>query len=533
MLTGLKNTARAVGLVKALARFDALWPLEMIGVPKSALSIIKLFWRRKHEGRDGQRLADALAAMGPTYIKLGQALSVRADLVGEEVAKDLSRLQDKLPPFEYSKVKEILEEELEAPIEELFKSFEEESVAAASIAQVHFAETNEGDQVAVKILRPDVEKHFERDVALFFWLATTMERWFPKFRRLRPVDIVVTFRDWVQVEMDLRLEAAAASELAENCIDDTGFRVPKVYWAFSAKPVLVTERVTGMRLDDLEALRTAGLDPDDVLENASSIFFLQVFRDGFFHADMHPGNVFVDEEGTIIPVDFGIMGRVDWDTRIFLADMLIGFLQRDYRKVADAHFDMGVVPPYKLRDAFTQALRSIGEPLLDRPLNEISVARLLAHLFQTTDDFDMETQPDLLLLQKTMLVAEGVGRKLNPDVNMWILAQPLIEEWMYANRGPEARVKQSVQALWSRLEKLPTMLDKMDAYLDGVAPEAASHRQGGRVSSKGFRGSRLSLDELGVDSQNNQRKSGVRVRWLLVGAALGGLLMAVYNQSIS
>ncbi|MDX1739412.1 MAG: AarF/UbiB family protein, partial [Alphaproteobacteria bacterium] len=308
-------------------------------------------------------------------------------------------------------------------------------------------------------------------------------------------------------------EAAAASELAENCNNDAGFRVPKVHWAYVSKSVLTTERVKGMRLDDLAGLRQAGLDPDKILENASSIFFLQVFRDGFFHADMHPGNVFVDEAGTIIPVDFGIMGRVDYGTRIFLADMLVGFLQRDYAKVAEAHFDMGVVPPHKSKDAFTQALRSIGEPLLDRPLNEISVARLLAHLFQTTEKFDMETQPDLLLLQKTMLVAEGVGRKLNPDVNMWLLAQPLIEEWMYVNRGPQARVKQAASAIWGRLERLPAMMDKLEEVLDA----ADFNRSNG---SGGFEGSRLAA------GQSSFKRTGgsiwTTVGLLLAGSAVGG-----------
>ncbi|WP_420548795.1 2-polyprenylphenol 6-hydroxylase [Curvivirga sp.] len=524
MLTGLKNSARAIGLVKALARYDALWPLEMVGVPKPALWTAKLLWGKKHSGRPGERLADALTAMGPTYIKLGQALSVRADLVGEEVAKDLSRLQDKLPPFGFEKVRETIEAELEGKLEVLFPVFDKQSVAAASIAQVHFAETPDGDLVAVKVLRPDVEEHFNKDVALFFWMAAVMENWFPALRRLRLVDVVVTFKDWVQVEMDLRLEASAASELAENCRNDSGFRVPKVYWQYVAKSVLVTERIQGMRLDDLPAMRDAGLDPDKVLEHASSIFFLQVFRDGFFHADMHPGNVFVDDAGTIIPVDFGIMGRVDYPTRIFLADMLIGFLQRDYRKVADAHFDMGVVPPYKSRDAFTQALRAIGEPLLDRPLNEISVARLLAHLFQTTDDFDMETQPDLLLLQKTMLVAEGVGRKLNPSVNMWILAQPLIEEWMYANRGPEARVKQAAMALYSRLEKLPAMMDRLELLLDEQLEQAGQRtgRTSGRTASGTFKGSRL--NDLSMDGQT---RKGIRKRWAIVGVLVGALATAL------
>ncbi|RED46223.1 2-polyprenylphenol 6-hydroxylase [Aestuariispira insulae] len=465
MLNGLKNTIRLLAIVRTLARQDALWPLEQAGASKLALMPVKILWRRKRQGRSGEKLANALTDLGPTFIKLGQALSVRSDLVGERVAEDLARLQDSLPPFAYETAKATVERELGEPLDALFAEFAKEPVAAASIAQVHKAQTTDGRQVAVKILRPDVEKRFDQDVALFFWLAGLGERFFPKLKRLRLSEVVQTFHEWVLVEMDLRLEAAAASELAENCAEDEGFRVPEVDWDRTAKRVLCTEWVTGLRIDDLEGLRAAGHDVEKVLEHSARIFFLQVFRDGFFHADIHPGNMFVDENGILTPVDFGIMGRVDWPTRLFLADMLIGFLQRDYRKVSDVHFDMGVVPPHKSRDAFTQALRAIGEPLLGKPLNEISLGRLLAHLFQTTEDFDMETQPDLLLLQKTMVVAEGVGRKLNPKVNMWMLAQPLIEDWMIANRGPEAQLRQAAIDGKNLIMRLPGMLEKADRAL--------------------------------------------------------------------
>ena len=478
MLNGLKNSFRLMAIVRTLARHDALWPLEQAGASKLALLPVKILWRRKSKGRNGEKLADALTELGPTFIKLGQALSVRSDLVGERVAEDLARLQDSLPPFAYETARATVERELGQPLEDLFTEFAKEPVAAASIAQVHEAETTEGNKVAVKILRPDVEKRFDQDVALFFWLAGLAERFFPALKRLRLADVVETFHEWVLVEMDLRLEGAAASELAENCAGDEGFRVPEVDWDRTAKRVLCTEWVNGLRIDDLGGLRAAGHDVELVLEHSARIFFLQVFRDGFFHADIHPGNMFVDEDGILTPVDFGIMGRVDWPTRLFLADMLIGFLQRDYRKVSDVHFDMGVVPPHKSRDAFTQALRAIGEPLLGKPLNEISLGRLLAHLFQTTEDFDMETQPDLLLLQKTMVVAEGVGRKLNPKVNMWMLAQPLIEDWMIANRGPEAQLRQAAADGMKLVMRLPGMIEKADKALDKL--EQLGTEQDGR-----------------------------------------------------
>ena len=482
MFNGITNSFRLLGIIRTLSRHDALWPLEQAGASKIALALPKLLWRRRRDGRPGEKLANALTELGPTFIKLGQALSVRSDLVGEQIAEDLSRLQDSLPPFDYQTARKTVEQELGQPLDELFTEFAKEPVAAASIAQVHKALTPDGRDVAVKILRPDVEKRFDHDVALFFWLAQLAEKFFPALRRLRLADVVQTFHEWVLVEMDLRLEAAAASELAENCAEDEGFRVPVVDWDRTARRVLCTEWVTGLRIDDIEGLQAAGHDVEKVLEHSARIFFLQVFRDGFFHADIHPGNMFVDQDGILTPVDFGIMGRVDWPTRLFLADMLIGFLQRDYRKVSDVHFDMGVVPPHKSRDAFTQALRAIGEPLLGKPLNEISLGRLLAHLFQTTEDFDMETQPDLLLLQKTMVVAEGVGRKLNPKVNMWMLAQPLIEDWMLANRGPEARLRQVAVDGGRLLARLPGLIEKADKAFDMIEELEAGRKKGYRRS---------------------------------------------------
>ncbi|WP_259781529.1 2-polyprenylphenol 6-hydroxylase [Aestuariispira ectoiniformans] len=466
MVKAVVNSLRLLGIARTLAKHDALWPFEQAGVSKAALFLPRLIWGRRKTGRPGERLADALTDLGPTFIKLGQALSVRSDLVGEQIAEDLTRLQDQLPPFPYERAKATVERELGVPLSDVYSEFSEQPVAAASIAQVHRARTTEGEEVAVKILRPGVEQNFERDLTLFVWLARLTERHYPKMRRLRLIDVVETFREWVSLEMDLRLEAAAASELAENCSDEEGFRVPSVDWQRTAKRVLTIEWINGLRIDDAEGLEKAGHDTTKILENSARVFFLQVFRDGFFHADIHPGNMFVTEDGTLVPVDFGIMGRVDWRLRIFLADMLVGFLQQDYRRVSDVHFDMGVVPPYKSRDHFTQALRAIGEPLLGKPLNEISLGRLLAHLFQTTEDFDMETQPDLLLLQKTMLVAEGVGRILNPKVNMWVLAQPLIEDWMMANRGPEARLREFAGDAATWMRRLPAVLEKADRALD-------------------------------------------------------------------
>lgn len=487
MFTTLSHIARLIGIVKTLARHDALWPLDPLAVrlkPVRVLrGVLRALWGKPNQGRPGERLADALTALGPTYVKLGQALSVRADLVGEEVAADLSRLQDQLAPFPAAEARRAVEAEFARPIEELFAEFEAEPVAAASIAQVHFARLPEkdagefggeaGDLVAVKVLRPGIETRFEKDVALFRWLARLVERLVPAMRRLKPVAVVDTFQAWIETEMDLRLEGAAASELRENCEGDEGFHVVRVDWERTGRRVLTIERLSGVNIDDLEGLEAAGHDVDEILERSARIFFLQVFRDGFFHADMHPGNMFVAPDGRLCPVDFGIMGRVDRRTRFFLADILVGFLNRDYRRVADTHFDYGVVPPTKSREEFTQALRAIGEPLLDKPLAQISVARLLSHLFRTTERFDMETQPDLLLLQKTMLVAEGVGRTLNPNVNMWLMARPMIEDWVIANRGPEARVVETVRDTVQALESLPRTLRRAEETLARLSRDGA------------------------------------------------------------
>lgn len=519
MITGIHNCFRLIGIARTLARHDALWPARRFKALRFPVGVIRLLWGRRRPGREGERLAAALTDLGPSFIKLGQALSVRADLVGDQVAQDLSQLQDSLPPFPTEKARASIEAELEAPISELFASFEEKPVAAASIAQVHFAVTPDGRDVAVKVLRPNVEDRFEHDIALFRWLAEQGERFVPGLRRLRPVAVVETFKEWVETEMDLRLEGAAASELAALSQDDEGFRVVTVDWQRTGRRVLTTERIRGLRIDDIAGLTAAGFDVNDLLERSARIFFLQVFRDGFFHADMHPGNMFVDGDGNLCPVDFGIMGRVDKRTRIFLADLLVGFLRRDYKTVAQVHFDFGIVPPHKSKEAFTQAIRAVGEPVLDKPLNEISVGRLLAQLFKVTEDFEMETQPDLLLLQKTMLVAEGVGRKLNPTVNMWTLAQPLIEDWMIANRGPEARIRDAVGETLDALQRLPGTLRRAEdvlAMLSDIDPAVVA-----RFSEQARKGG---------SGPNRVLRSGMRNGW---GPAMIAVLAVLFLLALA
>jgi len=466
------NLRRLFGIARTLARYDALFPLEQSGVAPWMVAMVKLTARQQQDGRPGERLARALQELGPSFIKLGQALSVRSDLLGEEVANDLSELQDHLPPFDFSDAKATLERELGAPLEELYREFERQPVAAASIAQVHLAVTYDGDEVAVKILRPDVEAAFARDLKLFHCMAELVERARPDLRRLKPVEVIKTFEDTIKLEMDLRLEAAASEEIGENFADDPTFRSPAVDWRRTARRVLTLERVSGIPIDEREALIAAGFEPDDILTKAATAFFKQVFRDGFFHADQHPGNIFVGDEGEIIAVDFGIMGRIDRPTRRYLGEMLMSFLNRDYQRVAEVHFEAGYVPAHKSVQAFTQACRSIAEPILDKPQNEISIARLLAQLFEVTETFEMETQPQLLLLQKTMLVAEGVGRTISPEANIWFLAQPLIEAWVEENMGPETAIQETVEEVADSLRRLPRMVAAIER-------NAAALRQGG------------------------------------------------------
>jgi ubiquinone biosynthesis protein len=502
MLRSARNIARLVRIARTLARHDALFPLEQLGVAPALIAAVGLIWRRRvgKDKRPGERLAASFEALGPSFIKLGQALATRPDLMGEEAAADLSSLQDRLPPFAGAEARATIEAQLGAPVGELYESFEDVPVAAASIAQVHFAVTkggtgdgNEGagEEVAVKVLRPGIEDAFARDLDLFHWLAGLAALARPDLRRLKPVEIVDAFAETVRVEMDLRMEAAAASELAENFVGDPGFRVPRVDWRRTAQRVLTLERIAGIRIDDRKALVAAGRDPDKVLENASRTFFRQVFRDGFFHADQHPGNMFVAEDDSIIAVDFGIMGRLDRRTRAYLADMLLGFLTADYRMVAEVHFRAGYVPADKSVDAFTQACRAIAEPIMGRPLSEISLARLLGLLFQVTETFEMETQPQLLLLQKTMLVTEGVGRTLNPAVNMWELARPLIEDWMRESRGPEARVRTAAADISQAVERLPSIMADAEAALARYLREGTADGQGGGATRNSPGGSRI------------------------------------------
>jgi len=481
MLRSLRNLFRLIGIARTLARYDALFPAEWLpatgGLVFAARLLSGFRTARDVRGlRPGERLARALQALGPSFIKFGQMLSTRSDLVGETIADDLSSLQDRLPPFSSAEAHAAIEAEFELSVDELFETFEDKPIAAASIAQVHVAtilqdaevatesgtDPAETTTVAVKILRPGIEDAIARDLDLFRWIADLAERSQPRLRRLKPIAAVETFADSLRWEMDLRMEGAAASELHGNFTEDPMYVVPEVNWERTGQRVLTTQWIDGIPIHDVDDLVAAGHDLEAVVTKASESFFLQVFRDGFFHADMHPGNAFVSADGALCVVDFGIMGRIDRPTRYFLADMLLGFITRDYARVADVHFQAGYIPANTDREVFQQAIRAIGEPIFDRPPNEISIARLLAQLFQVSERFNMEAQPQLLLLQKTMLIAEGVGRRLAPELNMWQLALPLIEDWMRENRGPEARLAEITANTILAVQRLPDAVEAVE-----------------------------------------------------------------------
>lgn len=472
MLRSFSIFKRLLSVALTLARHDVLFLFTQLNIAPAVVLLARIVPVGRARGikglRPGQRLARALHALGPSAIKLGQALSTRPDLMGDEIAEDLSELQDRLPPFSGKEARRIVEEDLGAPLDEIFADFSDEPVAAASIAQVHFARLKNGEEVAVKVLRPNVRRAFKADFQLMETIAHWIERARPDLHRLKMVESVQALKSSVRFEMDLRFEAAAADEMRENFKDDDYFYIPEVKWAYCAKRVMVLERIRGINVDEVDDIRKAGIDPADVLEKASAAFFNMVFRDGFFHADLHPGNLFVMEDGTLAAVDFGITGRLDYTDQRHLGELLLAFITRDYKRVAEVHFEAGWVPMSQPVDLFTQAARSIAEPIMGLPQNEISMARLLAQLFEVTEYFSMETQPQLIQLQKTMLIAEGVGRNLDPNANMWFLAEPFIEKWMRQNLGPQARVKAVADETRLTLQRMPRIIANVEEALEDI-----------------------------------------------------------------
>ncbi|MEP5731364.1 MAG: 2-polyprenylphenol 6-hydroxylase [Sulfitobacter sp.] len=380
----------------------------------------------------------ALTALGPAYIKFGQVLSTRPDVVGDELAVQLRVLQDKLPPFSIQEAKAEVERELGMPVGEMFSEFSA-PVAAASIAQVHKAKLlSNGEDVAVKVLRPGVERAFRKDVDAFYLAARMVELFSPGARRLRPMDVIEHFDGVVRGELDLRLESAAASEFAANTKDDEGFQVPQIKWAHSSRRVMTLDWADGVSMGDNDAIDAAGHDRVALSNSVLQLFLNHALRDGYFHADMHQGNLKVAPNGDVVAYDFGIMGYIDEYTRRVYAEILYGFIRRDYKRVAKVHFEAGYVPADKDVDEFARALRAVGEPIFGMDATHISMARLLSYLFEVTERFGMETRTELILLQRTMVVVEGVARSLNPHMNIWEVASPIVTSYITKSIGPRA-----------------------------------------------------------------------------------------------
>jgi ubiquinone biosynthesis protein len=504
-LVHLARNARA-GLI--LAREGALALVDPTVLPPSGRAILRLarLIERRGAGDGAARLSAALTRLGPSYVKFGQFLATRPDIVGVAAARDLERLQDRMPPFPKAESVRMIEGALGRRIDELFLDFSE-PIAAASIAQVHKARirTPEGEEtVAVKVVRPGVREGFARDLQAMRAAARLFERLVPDARRLKPMEVVETLARSVAVEMDLRLEAAAVSELAENTKDDPDFRVPKPEWDLTARDVLTITWIDGIRLNDLAAIEAAGFDRVALARAVIQSFLRHAIRDGFFHADMHPGNLFVDAAARLVAVDFGIMGRLGMKERRFLAEILLGFIRRDYRRVAEVHFEAGYVPPHHSVQDFAQALRAIGEPIHDRRADEISMAKLLTLLFEITALFDMATRIELVMLQKTMVVVEGVARNLDPKLDMWTTSEPVVREWIERHLGPLGRIEQAGNGLWTlagvvgdlpelalRAERVLNQLE--DVTAKGVSLDRDSVAAIGRAEARGNRWSTAAL----------------------------------------
>ena len=457
----------------------------------------KLLFFRRNKRPLGVRLRLALEELGPIFVKFGQALSVRPDLLPPEVAQELAKLQDQVPPFPAEQAVAMLEKAFGEPVDALFASFERAPLAAASIAQVHAARLRDGSDVVVKVLRPNVGALIQRDLAVLYAFARLAERYWPEARRLHPIEVVAEFEKTLGNELDLMREAANAAQLKRNFAGSTLLYVPEVYWDYCRPNVLTLERISGIQIDDLEALKRANTDIRKLAENGVEIFFTQVFRHNFFHADMHPGNIFVDvtnpAEPRYVAVDFGIVGTLDARDQHYLAENFLAFFRRDYRRVATLHVDSGWVPADTRVDELESAVRAVCEPIFNKPLKDISFGLVLMRLFQTARQFHMEVQPQLVLLQKTLLTIEGVGRQLYPELDLWKTAKPVLEDWMRQRQNPVNRLKE-LMAAWPEINEdlslLPRLIHRAIRRAE-TADTLAAKRRPAVVPVRRGRGDRL------------------------------------------
>lgn len=495
------------GVVAALPS-DGLPPL--VGFGKALVG--PLARRRAKQSERSDRLAQAVARLGPSYVKIGQFLATRPDVVGADFADDLAGLQDKMDFFPTEEAKSTIRDSLGRTIDDLYLRFDA-PIAAASIAQVHPAEVMTPDgprKVAVKVIRPGVRKRFAADLEAMFLVSHLQERFLPHTRRLRPVEVTRTLEQTTKVEMDLRLEAAALSEIADNTQNDPGFRVPKVDWERTGRDVVTMEWIDGIKMSDVAALQASGLDLNLLADTLIQSFLRHTLRDGFFHADMHPGNLFVDESGMIVAVDMGIAGRLGKKERRFLAEILYGFITRDYLRVAEVHFEAGYVPSHHNVASFAQAIRAIGEPIHGQPAETISMGKLLTLLFEITEIFDMETRPELVMLQKTMVVVEGVARILNPQFNMWKAADPVVSQWIRDNLGPKriaTDLKDGAKAAMRLAEALPEIAAKTEKF----------HADITRMSEQGLRFDPETTEAIGK-SEARHTRHGRLALWVIAAS---------------
>ena len=459
---------------RTLARHGALSGIERDGnVPAAVRRLARI-------ARIGVRLpatpayADALQAIGPAAIKFGQTLATRPDIVGEAAARDLQRLQDALPPVPFAIIEATMTRSFGRPLDQLFASIDPVPVGAASIAQVHRGITTDGRQVAIKILRPGVEEEFARAIETYAWAAAQLESMGGELSRLQPRLVIETFKRWTARELDLRREAASASELAEAMTAEPDFVVPAIDWQRTTGRVLTLEWINGIKLTDPAALKAAGYNPARMAHILVHAFLRQAIAEGFFHADLHQGNLFALPGDRIAAIDFGIMGRIDRRARVWLAEILYGLITGNYRRVAEIHFEAGYVPPHHNVAEFATALRAVGEPMRGLAVKDMSVGMMLDGLFNITRDFDMKTQPHLLLLQKTMVMVEGVATALDPDINMWETAAPFVREWIRTELGPETFVADRLNADFKTLARLPQLIRNIERHFPdpGGAPPA-------------------------------------------------------------
>jgi len=458
-----------------LARRRALVGIENDpNAPVAVRQLVRLARLATLTGKNGPRdYAGAFRAIGPAAIKLGQSLATRPDLVGDEAANNLLSLQDSLPPVPFAQIKAAIESSFGQPIEKLFAEIDPDPVGAASIAQVHKGVTIEGRTVAIKVLRPGIREKFARDITTYEWAAAHVEAMGGEASRLRPRLTIANFKRWTNSELDLRREAASASELAEQMAGVPGYRIPGIDWDRTNGRVMTIEWIDGVKISRIDELVLRGHDLAALSERLVTCFLTQAISAGFFHADMHQGNLFVEDDGTIVAIDFGIMGRIDLRARQWLAEILYGLTTGNYQRVAEIHFEAQYVPSYHSVGEFATALRAVGEPMRGKPVKELSVGQMLDGLFAITRDFDMQTQPHLLLLQKTMVMVEGIATQLNPDINMWDTAAPYVRSWIRDELGPEAALAERIKQDTETLFRLPGLIRRLEEKYPpkGGAPE--------------------------------------------------------------